>query len=145
MPYLDHSKDIHKHVNYSELLYLYKKQNNKESANQLFKQREWFTHPDYEEIDVKNYQNLIQKILQKKSKVLSLQYPNQSNWIVLDAISPFRDSVDFISLANLIEEQLHNQSVIDLFEDDFMHLNEFGAELISTKLSEAIALRLSME
>lgn len=123
---------------YISKLYFYKTHGQKNEANILYKNRDYYSQVEYEEVDKKNYQELLKKIIAQGSNVIAMQYPNQSNWVVQDAIGPLSDSVQFVSLGDFIEQLTDSYSVIDLFEDDFMHLNALGAELISEKLSDQI-------
>lgn len=130
---------------YITKLYYYKKANHRQLANAFFTTRDAFSTLADSDLDISNYQSLISKILKKNSKIFTLQYPNQSNWQVLEAIAPFGDKVNFIGLANIIDKNLSKYSVIDLFEDDFMHLTPLGVEVVAEGLSDEIILNLKLE
>lgn len=130
---------------YITKLYFYKKANDKNSANLLFKQRDQFASLPDSEIDIESYEKLVKAILANHSKVFALQYPNQSNWQVQEAISFSPDGLQFVSLADMIESKIPEFNVVDLFQDDFMHLTDAGAKLVADGLSTEIIQKLNLE
>lgn len=121
----------------AKMLY-YKMHSMHKEANALFVEQENFNSFNHYEIDIKNFTDLIYKLLNDKIKVLVLGYAHQPDQAILDAISPFGEKVKFISTYKIFVKNLNRYNVLDLFADDFIHLAPAGKELIADELSKTL-------
>ncbi len=121
--------------NYLSMLNYYKLKSMFKEANALYLTKDLYVETNEVRIDLKNFRATIRKLLLAGGDVIVLQYPNQSDWPVLEAIAPFGLNVTFISLSSILEKNLSQYNIFQLLEDDFLHVTPLGAKIIADELN----------
>lgn len=120
---------------YLSTLYYYKLKSKFKEANELYRNKNLYIETNPVRIDLKNFRQLLSKLTKDGGRVIVLQYPNQSDWPVLEAIAPFGDSVSFIGLSSILEKNLDKYNIFELLADDFLHVTPVGSKIIAEELS----------
>ena len=127
---------------YISALWITKNLGRVEQANALFLNSEPFASLQDGSLDVPSYRNIIEATRKTGAMVLALQYPNQVDWPVQQAISSFSKGVSYFSLRfefmRRVRDAPIEESVINLFQDDFMHVTPQGAHILGEALAKHI-------
>ncbi|NUN04299.1 MAG: hypothetical protein HUU57_00940 [Bdellovibrio sp.] len=136
--HLDFEFQIKTRDDYIKALYSYKLKNMRKKANELFRIRNRFDDDIDSVIDIDSLWKLTQILRHNKTKVILLSYPNQSTDQLKEAIPLFDTAVTVIDTSSYIESKLDQVEILELFQDDFLHLTSFGAQVVGEGIADHV-------
>jgi tetratricopeptide (TPR) repeat protein len=132
--------DLTDRDSYFTALWRFKKQNLIDKANATYLSvGTRLSVPRRLPLDMKSYQGIIEKALRAHSKILALSYPNEPDEHIEKALIPYGKSVSFFSLRSALSAEIPRQSILDLLDDDFVHVSPKGAQVLGRAIARRIA------
>ena len=110
----------------------------KKEANALYLNKDLYISSNAGGLDLVSFRSILNKLIKNGSKVIVLQYPNEADLPIIEAISPFAGDVTFISTSAILEKNLLKHDVFEFFGEDFIHVTPVAADLIANEVSEYI-------